>query len=78
MISQDDIEAFKEEEQLDQRSMQMMMVNDPLSFGLIVPGGTTPALTILLYRVCDNNMKKFDEACRLINLFMDAAEKPKP
>lgn len=62
----------------DYRSMQMMRVNDPLSHGLIVPGGTTPALTVLLHRVCGNDHKKFDEACRLISLFMDQAEKEAP
>lgn len=31
----------------------------------------TPALTTLLYKVCDQNNEKFDEACRLICLFLD-------
>ena len=35
-----------------------------------LPGGT-PALTTLLYKVCDNDMEKFDEACRIICLFLD-------
>lgn len=35
-----------------------------------LPDGT-PALTTLLYRVCDQNDEKFDEACRLIGLFLD-------
>lgn len=35
-----------------------------------LPGGT-PALTTLLYKVCDNDMEKFDEACRLICTFLD-------
>ena len=35
-----------------------------------LPGGT-PALTTLLYKVCDRNNEKFDEACRLICLFLD-------
>lgn len=35
-----------------------------------LPGGT-PALTTLLYKVCDNDGEKFDEACRLICLFLD-------
>lgn len=35
-----------------------------------LPGGT-PALTTLLYKVCDQNSEKFDEACRLICLFLD-------
>lgn len=35
-----------------------------------LPGGT-PALTTLLYKVCDNDGEKFDEACRIISLFLD-------
>ena len=35
-----------------------------------LPDGT-PALTTLLYKVCDQNNEKFDEACRLICLFLD-------
>lgn len=35
-----------------------------------LPGGT-PALTTLLYKVCDNDMAKFDEACRILSLFLD-------
>lgn len=35
-----------------------------------LPGGT-PALTTLLYKVCDQDMAKFDEACRLISMFLD-------
>lgn len=35
-----------------------------------LPGGT-PALTTLLYKVCDQDMAKFDEACRIIYLFLD-------
>ena len=35
-----------------------------------LPGGT-PALTTLLYKVCDQDTAKFDEACRIINLFLD-------
>lgn len=31
-----------------------------------------PALTVLLYRVCDNNPKKFEEAIRIIELFIKA------
>lgn len=42
---------------------------DPLN-PLGIPSGT-PALTVLLHRVCDNDGEKFDEACRLICLFLD-------
>lgn len=34
-----------------------------------------PALTTLLYRVCDNNEEKFEEACRVVNLFIEQALK---
>jgi len=34
-----------------------------------------PALTTLLYKVCDNNEEKFEEACRLVNLFIEHALK---
>lgn len=33
-----------------------------------------PALTTLLYRVCDGDGAKFDEACRLLKLFMLKAQ----
>ena len=29
-----------------------------------------PALTTLLFKVCDNNHEKFDEAIRLVHLFV--------
>lgn len=51
--------------------------HDPVLYGTLdptnpvgLPGGT-PALTTLLYKVCDQNNEKFDEACRLICLFLD-------
>lgn len=37
---------------------------------LAIPSGT-PALTTLLYKVCDGDTAKFDEACRIIYLFLD-------
>lgn len=42
---------------------------DPMN-PLGIPSGT-PALTTLLYKVCDNDAEKFDEACRLICAFLD-------
>lgn len=50
------------------RSVQMMQVNDPTRIGI-------PALTTLLIRVCGNNYDTFEEAIRLVQLFMDQAEK---
>lgn len=51
--------------------------HNPVLFGTLdptnpvgLPGGT-PALTTLLYKVCDQDMAKFDEACRIIYLFLD-------
>lgn len=35
------------------------------------PQNDVPALTTLLYKVCDNDDVKFDEACRLLRLFME-------
>lgn len=32
-----------------------------------------PALTTLLYKVCDQDKGKFEEACRLIELFVNKA-----
>jgi hypothetical protein len=32
-----------------------------------------PALTTMLYRVCGNDQKRFDEATRLVQLFIEAA-----
>lgn len=36
-----------------------------------------PALTALLYKVCDGDDTKFNEACRLLDLFMDKAQEHK-
>lgn len=51
--------------------------HSPVLFGTLdptnpvgLPGGT-PAMTTLLYRVCDGDGEKFDEACRLICLLLD-------
>lgn len=35
--------------------------------------GPVPAMSTLLYRVCDGDAKKFDEATRLIGLFVGNA-----
>lgn len=51
--------------------------HNPVLYGTLDPTNPvslpdgTPALTTLLYRVCDQNNEKFDEACRLICLFLD-------
>lgn len=39
------------------------------------PDAGVPALTTLLYRVCGKDEEKFEEACRLVNLFIEQALK---
>lgn len=36
-----------------------------------------PALTTLLHVVCNGDTARFDEACRLIRLFMEAVDNDK-
>lgn len=38
-------------------------------------GGPVPAMTTMLMRVCDNNPEKFEEAMRLVKLFVEEALK---
>lgn len=66
MITGEDIKDLEEEDLL----RTLMATTDPENFGKVVPGQTVPALTILLYKVCDNNQEKFNEACRLVDLFI--------
>ena len=40
---------------------------------LSLDGKPVPALTTLLHRVCDNDEKKFEEAIRLVELFVGKA-----
>ena len=42
------------------------------------PGQPMPAMTTLPFRVCDNDQTKFEEACRLVELFISEALKDKP
>lgn len=53
----------------DKYNTVMFNTTDPTN-PLGTPSGT-PALTTLLYKVCDGDMAKFDEACRIIYLFLD-------
>lgn len=39
----------------------------------IMQGTPMPAMTTLLHKVCGNNSVKFEEACRLIELFIAKA-----
>lgn len=50
------------------RTTQMSKVIDPDRMGM-------PALTTLLFYVCNNNHKTFEVASKLIERFMDQAEK---
>jgi len=50
----------------DRHMTSQMMTTDPHT--------GFPALTTLLYKVCDGDDTKFNEACRLLNLFMDKAQ----
>jgi hypothetical protein len=43
---------------------------------LLDDGKPLPAMTTMLYRVCDNDKKKFEEAARLVGLFIKAALSP--
>ena len=47
-------------------------------FGTVDPtvsldGRPIPAMSTMLYRVCDNDPVRFEEATRLVQLFIDAA-----
>lgn len=53
-----------------ERHMQSQMMTTDPETGL-------PALTSLLYKVCGGDQTKFEEACRLLNLFMDKAQERK-
>lgn len=53
----------------DRHLTSQMMTTDPQT-GL-------PALTTLLYKVCECDDTKFNEACRLLDLFMDKAQERK-
>uniref|UniRef100_A0AAU6VZX4 Uncharacterized protein n=1 Tax=Pseudomonas phage Arace01 TaxID=3138526 RepID=A0AAU6VZX4_9VIRU len=43
---------------------------DPLN---ILGDNTIPAMTTMLYKVCGNDSAKFDEAMRLVTLFVEQA-----
>lgn len=54
-----------------------MTKNDALQFNTHDPRYDVPALTTLLYKVCDNDEAKFHEALRLVDLFMDKVKECK-
>lgn len=51
--------------EFDKIDKLMLMTNDPVH--------NMPALATLLHKVCGNNGKTFNEADRLIRLFMEKA-----
>lgn len=55
---------------MSERHMQVFLSTTDPENGL-------PALTTLLYRVCNGEQAKFEEANRLIELFIDEALKNK-
>lgn len=72
MISQDNIDALNEEKiLLDKHHITMLVTKDPDNQ---LMGEPIPALTTLWIEVCDKDREKFDEATRLITLFMEKAE----
>ena len=50
-------------------------VDPTIKFPANTGPGDMPALTTLLHRVCENNEERFEEAVRLIELFVDEALK---
>lgn len=54
-----------------------MKKNDVAQFMTQDPKYGVPALTTLLYKVCDNDEDKFEEALRLVGLFMDKVQEIK-
>ena len=46
---------------------------DKITLQVEDPVHRVPALTTLLYKVCDCDEKKFEEACRILELFINAA-----
>ena len=42
---------------------------------MVIGGHPVPALTTLLHRVCVADPSKFEEACRLVGLFIEQARK---
>lgn len=52
-------------------AVQMRTVDPDLAIG----GVPVPALTTLLYQVCGKDAEKFEEACRLVGLFIEQARK---
>lgn len=53
------------------------MTDHPAFYSTTDPQTGLPALTTLLYKVCGNDPPKFDEACRLVGLFIEQATKEK-
>jgi hypothetical protein len=53
-----------------------IVMEEPMAFYTTVdPQTGLPALTTMLYRVCDQDAAKFEEACRLVELLINQAVK---
>lgn len=61
--------------EMDSIDISMIQANDPENTIKLGDEATNrvPALTTLLYKVCDNDANKFHEATRLIRIFMEQA-----
>lgn len=56
------------------------LIKNRVTYGTVDPnfsidGRPVPALTTLLHNVCGNDPKRFEEACRVVDLFVDEAIK---
>lgn len=66
MITGEDIRDAEEEDMM----ATLLATTDPHHFGAIMPGQSVPALTILLLQICKNDPNLFQEATRLVCLFI--------
>lgn len=67
------------DETLQQRvNLVLYSTKDPQHLDPFSQTGHSPALTTLLFKVCGRNSEKFEEACRLVQLFIiQALELPR-
>lgn len=57
-------------EEFDEIDMILMRAKDPT---VEFKGGPVPAMTTMLFRVCNQDAEKFDEASRIIRLIVQEA-----
>lgn len=58
------------EDAADQVERVLYAATDPT---VVLNGSPVPAVTSLLFRVCDRDQERFDEAVRIVRLFISAA-----